>query len=126
MNQTQRTYAVAELKRISRSADTCLRDKHTSPEVRLTTEQRIVEFKAGNYTFDEEKFRNSTYCYADFRDCIIFDAESKEIFDGDAYEKQAEPLRKAYREAEHEVMLGDNEKALALITKFSKMTEKLS
>ncbi|MBB3910129.1 hypothetical protein [Sphingomonas desiccabilis] len=114
MNQTQVKYARTRAQRIFESRKQALAVKHTTPAIRLSTEAKLAALKAGAFridaTHDERRYGWSH--------CVIFTAERGEEIDKAALEAETAELTETYRKHEDELVLGDNEAALALLRAF--------
>tara|TARA_A200000113_G_scaffold226000_1_gene249346 strand:- start:27521 stop:27886 length:366 start_codon:yes stop_codon:yes gene_type:complete len=121
MNATQRKYAVGELEEAMRQARIRLRKKYTTEAKYLTREEKLKALKEGKFTIDEDEFMRSSY----YHHSINFNDEQLEKFDNKAFDADYDKLHIAFKKAERELMLGDNDVAMKLLTDFNKLVEKI-
>jgi hypothetical protein len=113
MNATQLKYARqrAEAIRNARLAD--LRKKHTTDSISLTLEQRLDALRSGAFTVNPSKVR-----YDHWYNAVEFMGERDHAFNQEAFDAEKVELEEAYRKLEDELVLGDNDTALALLKEF--------
>jgi hypothetical protein len=112
MNQTQVKYARARAEALFKTRTAAIKAKHTTPAVKLTQAEKFDALRAGQFTIAPE---NSRYGWSD---CVVFTAARDETVDQDAIDREQAALAAAYRTLEDELVLGDNEQALALLRAF--------
>lgn len=118
MNQTQIKYARERAAVIRKRREEALREKHTVTPKLLTDDEKLKALKTGAFTITPLKdrqtgnFRNSWINY------VNFTGEVKGGLDLKAFNAEFEKLDAAYRKLIDELVLGDNEQALALLRAF--------
>lgn len=114
MNQAQLKYARQRAERIFGSRKAAIRTKHTTPAVRLSTDEKLDALKAGTFKVNK-KAEERRYGW---ERCVTFNGEREQKIDEAAIEQETAALTEAYRKLEDELVLGDNEQALALLKAF--------
>ena len=117
MNQTQRKYALERITSLEAKKLQEVMEKHRTPAVTLTSKQRYIAFRKGEYKINPDA-EHKISGYTDVTDLIIFDAERPERIDTDSVEKQKAILREKSSRIRDQIMLGDAEEAMRLINQF--------
>lgn len=112
MNQFEAKYARQRAEEIYKTKDAALQKKHRVVGNTLSNDQKIAALEANEFTINPDL---STYWY--YR--IVFNGETKSYFDQVAYDAEAKPLKAQYHAVLDEIILGDNEKAIALLREFA-------
>lgn len=111
MNATQVRYARERAASIKRELEHKL-SAERFPQARLTDKQKIAALKAGEFTVDKSKNGRP------WASQIVFDGEPQGLSD-EAYNASLKKVRDAYTRVIDELVLGDNEAALALLKVFA-------
>lgn len=114
MNQAQLKYARARAERVFRDRKDAIAAKHTTPAVRLSDVEKLDALKAGAFKIDK-KAEGLRYGW---ERGVVFNGERDRKVNQPAIERETAELTEAYRKLEDELVLGDNETALALLKAF--------
>lgn len=114
MNQAQLKYARARAERILRERKDAIQAKHTTPAIRLSTSDKLDALKAGAFKIDK-KAENLRFGWDRG---VTFTGERDSKINQPAIDRETSELTEAYRKLEDELVLGDNERALALLKAF--------
>jgi hypothetical protein len=112
MNQTQVKYARARAEATFKARTAAIKAKHTTPAITLTKAEKLEALRTGQFTIDPDQSRYS------WADAVVFTAARDETIDQAALDAEQALLAAAYRKLEDELVLGDNEQALALLRAF--------
>jgi hypothetical protein len=112
MNQTQVKYARARAESVYKKRKAAIEAKHTVPAVKLTRTEKLFALTAGAFRVD------TTYTGYGWSDAVTFPAERDQEVNQVAIDAEQAALADAYRKLEDELVLGDNEQALALLRAF--------
>lgn len=118
MNQTQKNYAIERLNNIVKTKREAIEERHTTPAIRLSDSERFIAFKKGEYTVRTDVEKRITP-YTDVMSIVRFKAEKPKKIDQKAISTEVKKLEKEAAALRDELMLGDGDKALELIKKFS-------
>jgi hypothetical protein len=114
MNQTQVKYARARAAAILTARKAAVTEKHTTPAVRLSNDQKRLAIDVGAFRWNADKQEAHHNWYSG----IVFDVERPAYVDQKAIDEEHGQLIEAYRKLEDELVLGDNDAALALLRAF--------
>lgn len=115
MNQTQIKYAQERAKAIHAKRNTALREEHSITAVRLTTDQKYAALKAGEFSILPKGKR---YGGSHWHHDIVFNNEIIGGLNHATYDPAKATLDATFTKLNDELVLGDNELALALLQAF--------
>jgi len=122
MNQTQKNYAMDRIRGIERDKIQALRNKFTHPGKILTGEEKIELLLEGSVSLkgsDELKTIARRYNNPNINDVFDFtEFECPEKFEGKSFDKEKAKIIKQSTKIKDQLMLGNAEKALKMITDF--------
>ena len=118
MNASEKKYAITRLTNIRDKKLQAITARHTTPGFTLTSSQRAVALKKGEFKVNPDM--KHVESYTNVRTVIIFNDEKAKKVNNAAIAKETKAIRTAYNRVCDQVMLGDGSKALALIEKFEK------
>lgn len=127
MNQQQKKYVLQELNSNYNNTKQLIRDKHTTPEVKLNTLEKHEALQNMEVTLKEKhELDDSYYTREGIYNYFTFHAEKEEVFDKESYAEDVKELDAVFKKAEREVMLGDSSEALKLLEQFEETAKKLT
>lgn len=117
MNQTQIKYIKQRAESIYTKHRNNLSDQFTQKAVTLTSAEVVEALRAGNFAIVDhaENIRSTAY---NIREFIVFPTECHRIVDDKGLVKPLTELKIKYEQLMDELILGDNEQALALLKAF--------
>lgn len=125
MNQDQKKYAMKRVEQIERAKrDQIKKSDYTTPAITFDAAKRLKLFKAGKYKLSpamkEETNNPFERCYVYFNKAFLFDGEREESFDDKKFDAARDKISNQANKIRDQIMLGDSEKALAMIQEFEK------
>lgn len=115
MNQTQLKYARDRAAKILARRKETLEASFTVPAVELSCAERLEALKAGKFKVDAKQLNNARHWW---HQAVTFTAERPKKYDKKGHEAALAVLQKSYEKLIDELVLGDNEQALALLKAF--------
>lgn len=115
MNQTQLKYARDRATKILARRTETLKASFTVPAVKLSCLERLEALKAGKFKVDTKKAGDNRVWW---HSGVTFTAERAEKFDKKRHDAALAALNADYEKLIDELVLGDNEQALALLKAF--------
>lgn len=113
MNQTQLKYAKERVLKIYNSKAKEITVKFTTPAVTLTTDQKMSALKKGDFTVKSQALGQSNLWYN-----LIDFGETYAKVDTAGRDAALKELNNKFEQLMDELVLGDNETALAMIKEF--------
>lgn len=114
MNQTQLKYARERAAKTFTARKAALEKKFTTPAVKLTSIEKLEALKAGKFKIDT---KTDQLRYG-WDHGVTFPAEKPRKFDQKGFDEALAALTERYDALVGELVLGDNEAALALLKAF--------
>lgn len=115
MNQTQLKYARDRATKILARRKETLEASFTTPAVTLNCLERLEALKAGKFKVDTKKASDNRLWW---HSGVTFTAERAKKFDKKGHDAALAALNADYEKLIDELVLGDNEQALALLKAF--------
>jgi hypothetical protein len=118
LNSTQVKYARERAKEIYDTRHQAVVDRHTTPAIELTSDEKLVALRTGEFEVRAEPGRygrGRTY----LSDYVIFPAERERSVDQKAINIEVAALSAEYTSLVEQLVLGDNAEALKLLSKFA-------
>lgn len=112
MNQTQLKYARERASSIRKRREEVLKDKHTTPSIKLSTDDKLKALKAGAFKVSKATPASLWYNSVTFTDEVVGGLNQK------AFDAEKAALDVAYNRLIDELVLGDHEEALRLLRAF--------
>ncbi len=118
MNQQQRKYALERVTNITNEIVSKIRQKYTEPSIRLTFKEKLNALRDGEF-----EVTNNTYSYPDnISTYLIFTAEKDGNYDKELADSEIFSILKEASVIKDQIMLGEEEEALRLLTAFAKLS----
>lgn len=119
MNVQQQKYALERVSSINKRLMSELRNKHTTPAIKVSGKEQLKLIKQGKVKFNKSITEVGYYTKVEqLYDFSKF--KSPEKLDEKKYKPESDKLRVKYDQVRDEIVLGDEEQALKLIQAFSK------
>jgi len=118
MNQKEKQYALDRVSAIAKTKVCAIEHKYTTPEVRMTPEERLAALKKG--AFKIRPGLREVRAYNSLGDVFVFDAEKRQSQDEKRIATETQKIRDEETRIKDLLMLGDAAEALELINEFAK------